>query len=119
MKKKQKGSSVPLENRYGYFSYHRPVKPYRRKIHIDKKEYSYRIVDVYIQIRSPDGSVTCNTDSYCLNDTTYNEWHFYDYEEDNYGFYADRDCPIAYPQITPQLIKDFVQKHKDKFDDHN
>jgi len=78
---------------------HKPVRPYKRKIHIGKEIYTYRIGGGRcIQIRSPDNKITFTLDSFELNDITVEEWSDWD----------DLDQYHPYPSITPRQIKDFI-----------
>lgn len=86
-------------------SKHRRVRPYKRKIHLGRDVFSYRIGagGRIIQIRSPLNTMTFNLDSYELHDTTYDEWHGTD---DYYGEWS-----VSPPRVTPALIKEFIEKN--------
>lgn len=92
---------------------HRKVRPYKRKIHLRQGIFTYNIRgQSQVSIRNPNNTVTCKTDSFEMNDTSYNEWFGCDtpYED-----YYDDAYPTPYPQITPKLVKEFIQKHLKEF----
>lgn len=93
---------------------HRKVRPYKRKIHLRQGIFTYNIRgQCEVSIRNPTNTVTCKTDSFEMNDSSYAEWfgHTGGPVEDYYD-----DCyPTPYPQITPKLVKEFIVKHLKEF----
>jgi len=91
---------------------HNYSRPYKRRLHIQGEEWSWRVAGYNIVARSPNGKRTVHLDSFELNETTSDEW---------YGPYDELDDPtldecccgegIPSPPITPGLLKQFIEEN--------
>lgn len=84
-------------------SNHKYGRPYRRKLHIDGEEWSWRVAGFDIFVRSPDGCTTLHFDSYELYGSTQQEWYAETSEED----WEMGGCE---PEVTPGEVKRFVEE---------
>ena len=85
---------------------HKFGQPYKRKIHIDGKEWSWRIASPNIWIRSADGTMTVHTDAFEISGTT---WEEYFGEERYPDSKPIPDCPVVVPSDIKRFVTDVLK----------
>ena len=76
----------------------RPPKPYKRKVHIEGQEWTYRITNHCVQIANPDCSQKWKI---CITDFTGMSWD--ELERAEWKHY--------YPKIGPADIKTYIEEN--------
>ena len=87
-------------------------KPYKRKIKINKKIWTWKIISPQIWIQSPKGDFTIQTDCFEVNGTNVDE-----YLDENYNESSPLNsfCPLVSPSLLKEIIKKIPTNPKKKY----
>jgi len=87
---------------------HKWAQPYKRKVHLGKDIWTYRVAYPHVNIRNPEGTQTFHTDVYELNGITMEEYYQYYSPDVDDEWDEERGCDFP---VGPGDVKRFIVRH--------